>query len=416
MTEYYEPMLYISTPEHPNTMGALVILKEEVDGDILRDVIGRLKERFPYYYVKVTNTENDLKTIDNPLPMIVRNSWEPITFNSKESNFHLAAWKYEGKCVAFEISHALTDGAGVIPYIKSAMYLYLCEKHQTRIDSKGFRLPGECIPESESGNPFSHLDIDNAEPPLFEKKKVADFYRLNNGEEIDYHMAMVQLDESQLMEYCRDFDGSPNAFLSVIFARAIRRYDKNSRQTITVSIAVDHKAMLGNYDNYRQFANVVEVHYPKDAPLDNLSKSCTAARGQIILQAQPENSLWAMKLRKATYAKLDQAPLKMKLEAMSKAAGAPRWSVAISYANSRSFGPLDPYIDQLYILAEPGVCDVICEISCINHHFYLNISRTFASNDFMDAFYKELDAIGIRYEVMAEGPLRLCGIQAFDNQ
>ncbi|MER2057107.1 MAG: hypothetical protein ABTB30_17615, partial [Clostridia bacterium] len=38
-----------------------------------------------------------------------------IRLNAEESNYHLAAWKYEGRRVAFEISHSLTDGAGVLP-------------------------------------------------------------------------------------------------------------------------------------------------------------------------------------------------------------------------------------------------------------------------------------------------------------
>ena len=50
MKEFYEPMLYMSTPDHPNTMGALVGLKEPVDGDILRGVVEELRARFPYYY------------------------------------------------------------------------------------------------------------------------------------------------------------------------------------------------------------------------------------------------------------------------------------------------------------------------------------------------------------------------------
>lgn len=39
MKEFYEPMLYLSTPDHPNTMGVLVKLKESVDGAILRGVV-----------------------------------------------------------------------------------------------------------------------------------------------------------------------------------------------------------------------------------------------------------------------------------------------------------------------------------------------------------------------------------------
>ena len=43
MAEYYEPMLYMSTPDNPNTMGASVTLKEAVDGDILRSVVEELR-------------------------------------------------------------------------------------------------------------------------------------------------------------------------------------------------------------------------------------------------------------------------------------------------------------------------------------------------------------------------------------
>ena len=221
MTEYYEPMLYMSTPEHPNTMGALVILKEEVDGDILQDVVRRLKERFPYFYIKAVSAENSLKTVDNPLPMTVRNGWEPIQFNSEESNYHLAAWKYEGKKIAFEISHSLTDGAGVLPYIKSAMYLYLSQKYKIKFDPTGFRLPGDIIPESETGDPFAHLDIDGATAPFYKKEPLQDFYRINKDNQINHHATLIKLEEAQLMRYCKDYDGSPNAFMAVLFARAI---------------------------------------------------------------------------------------------------------------------------------------------------------------------------------------------------
>ena len=82
LKEFYEPMLYLSTPDHPNTMGALVALKQPVDGDILRDVVEELRARFPYFYVKAVARENDLFTVANPLPMTVRNSWKPIALNS----------------------------------------------------------------------------------------------------------------------------------------------------------------------------------------------------------------------------------------------------------------------------------------------------------------------------------------------
>lgn len=413
MTEYYEPMLYLSTPDHPNTMGAVFVLKEPVDGDILRDVVEELRVRFPYFYVRAVHQDNDLALEPNPLPMTIRNTWEPIDLNASASNFHLGAWKYEGKRLAFEMSHSLSDGAGVLPYLKSTLFLYLSKKTDQTFDREGFRLPGDVIPETETGNPFSDLDIDGAEEPLYIKQPTPDFYRLNDGTSHKSYVTYIKLWEAQLMQYCRDFDGSPNAFLPVVMTRAIRSLAPENEKPITVSIAIDHKAMLGNYNNYRLFANVVELDYPRERPLDDLMKACTTTRGQIMLQAQPENSLWAMKQRKLTYAKLDQVPLEMKLGAIAKSAGTPRWTLSISYSNNRNFGPLDPYIEEVYMLAEPGVTDVVCEVSCFNHCFFLAVGQNFASNAFVTEFLSELSSVGIDYEVVNREPLRLCGIAPF---
>ena len=118
MLEYYEPYLNLSSPEHSNTMGVILSLHDPVDGEILRSVAEELRVRFPYFYVKVACRNNEVITVPNPLPMTVRNSWDSINFNSEDSNYHLATWKYDDRRVAFEIPHSLTDGAGVLPYIR----------------------------------------------------------------------------------------------------------------------------------------------------------------------------------------------------------------------------------------------------------------------------------------------------------
>lgn len=413
MKEFYEPMLYLSTPEHPNTMCVIARLKEPIDGDILQSVVQELSVRFPYFYVKAVAKDNDVYPEHNPLPMTVRNTWDPIAFNSAQSNYHLAAWKYEGTRVALEISHSLTDGAGVFPYVKSVLYLYLTRKTGEALDPEGIRLPKEAIPESETGNPFAALDIDGAKEPLYIKPTVEDFLRIKAEGDLTPQVHYVKLKESQLIEYCRDFDGSPNAMIAVMFARAARKYDPDNEKTVSVSVAIDHKAMLGSYDNYRLFANVIELDFPKSRSLNDLMKSCTMARGQMMLQAQPENSLWAMKQRKLTYAKLGQLPLEIKLGAIAKTAGMPRWTFSVSYVNSRSFGSLDPYIEGLSVVAEPGVFDIGCEISCINHHFFLTIIQSFTADRFVELFLRELSSVGIDCEVLRKEPLHLCGIEPF---
>ena len=123
--EYYEPRLHLSSSEFHNIIGIIVSLKDPVDGELLRTVIEELRVRFPYFYVKAAYNGSDFITVPNDLPMTVRNTWESVRLNSEESNYHLAAWKYKDQRLAFEIPHSMTDGAGVLPYIKSAVFLYL---------------------------------------------------------------------------------------------------------------------------------------------------------------------------------------------------------------------------------------------------------------------------------------------------
>jgi len=73
-------------------------------------------------------------------------------------------------------------------------------------------------------------------------------------------------------------------------------------------------------------------------------------------------------------------------------------------------------INELYVLSEPGVSDIICEIACINHHFFLAIFQTFPADEFIGVFLGELASVGIGYEVVGKEPLRLCGIREYDNK
>jgi hypothetical protein len=118
--------------------------------------------------------------------------------------------------------------------------------------------------------------------------------------------------------------------------------------------------------------------------------------------------------KEATCAKLNQVPLDTKLGIIAKSAGTARWSMAVSYTNCKTFGPLDPYIEELYGLAEPDVADVVCEITCINHHFFLSVGQAFSSYAFINLFLDELSSVGVDHEVMRKEPFRLCGIAPFE--
>ncbi len=396
MREFYEPVLNLSDPEHHSTMGAFLTLKDPVDGKILRSAVETLRVRFPYFYVRAACGETDGTIAPNDLPMTVRNTWDPVSFNTEAANFHLAAWKYEGRRLAFEISHVLTDGTGVLPYIRSVLYLYLSEATGRSFDSAGFRLPGQPIPESETGNPFRDLDVDGASP-LYQKKPIPDFFRLDCGADRDKTVFCLKLHESQVMQYCRAFDGTPNVIVSVMLAKAARRLDPSCEKPVTVMVCTSHKALLGNPDNYRCFVGSAFLDFPRDRNLDNIQQACTIARGQLLLQAQPENALWEIR--------------QMKQGLPPPSPDIAQASVCVSYPGGRSFGPLDPWVDEFYIMTSLSkITDVLCEITCVGHSFFLAFMQPFSSPDYFRCFLEELALAGIQYELLRSEPLRLCNI------
>lgn len=397
MREFYEPILDMSDPEQHNTLGAILSLKEPVDGEILRRAVEALRTRFPYFYVRAAYREEGPVPVPNDLPMTIRNTWSPISFNTEAANFHLAAWKYEGCRLAFEISHLLTDGTGVLPYVQSVLYLYLSKATGSSFDPSGFRLPGQPIPESETGNPFRDLDVDGA-TPLYQKKPIPDFFRLACGADRDKTVFCLKLHESQVMRYCRDFDGTPNVIVSVMLAKAARRLDPSCEKTVTAMVCVNYKALFGNHDNYRCLVGAALLDFPRDRDLNDVSKACTIARGQLMLQAQPENALWEIR--------------QMKQGLLSPLPDIPQASICVSYLGTRSFGPLDPWIDEFYIMTSlTKITDVLCEITCVGHSFFLAFMQPFSSPDYFRCFLEELTSAGIQYELLHSEPLRLCSIR-----
>ena len=398
MLEFYEQLQNLSSPKSHLSMGIVIYLKDLIDGDILEDAVNKLQVRFPYFYVKKAYENGELITIPNDLPMTIRNSWEPINFNSKNSNYHLAAWKYENNRLAFEISHSLTDGLGVLPYIKSVLYLYLSKKTGQTFDPTGFRLPGDIIPESEIGNPFKDFDIDRVNAPFYKKKAITDFFQFTNEECNSKRVFYLKLPEEQVMQYCKNKDGSPNVLFSVLLAKAARQYNPENEKTITVYVAINHKSVLGNHDNYRPFVGNALLDFSKNRNLDDLTKACTIARGQLMLQTQEENSLWEIK--------------QMKLMAPTPSIDIPQASIYVSYPNCRSFGPIDSYIDGIYTISSLSkITNILCEINCINHNFCIAFMQDFSSTKYFECFLKELDMIGIKNELVYDEPLRVCGLE-----
>lgn len=90
----------------------------------------------------------------------------------------------------------------------------------------------------------------------------------------------------------------------------------------------------------------------------------------------------------------------------------PQASICVSYPKSGSFGPLDPYIKELFIVTSLSkMTDMLCEVTCINRSFFLAFMQPFSSEEYLACFLEELSLAGIPHEMLFSEPLRLCRTQ-----
>ncbi|MCR5582121.1 MAG: AMP-binding protein [Eggerthellaceae bacterium] len=401
---FYDPIFYIANEDHPFVMSSYFTLLDEVDGEALAESVEELRERFPYFYVRVKAIEQELRSIPNPLPVCVRNDWERTVIGSKDNNYHLLAVKYEGKRLCVEIAHSLTDGAGVMPYLKALLYLYFTKVTEDRLNPAGLRLPGTDFVKGELGCPYSMEDIAKVKKPMLVKQPV-DFYKFEEGPvpmDGEKKFFFLQFSGEDMLRFCRENDGSPNAVLAVLMARAIRAIDPQMSRDITIGIGINQKALLGNYENYNFGTDTIGIDFPASRPLDDLGKSCTIARGQIIAQTITDNVLYAVKQRKASLEKIDMLNLvQQKIDLLKDLQGNAVASAIVSYTGNRTLGDMDAYIDEFYCITDAAGTDMLLELNYLNGTFYLAVIQNFSSDAYVKALMDQLGQVDIACKLVS---------------
>ncbi|HAL19105.1 MAG TPA: hypothetical protein DCO86_05755 [Spirochaetaceae bacterium] len=226
----------------------------------------------------------------------------------------------------------------------------------------------------------------------------SDFFRLDEETEYDNRKTAfyLKLSESQVMEYCKKHNGSPNVFASVMLARAARRLAHDDKNAIIVLVAVDCKAIFKIRNNYRAYAGNLTLSLPSDEKLNNTTEVFTMARNQLKQHAGTEYINRELKKMKTTPMPPD----------------APMASFTVSYPDTRSFKELSNHIEELYVTTSLSkITDMLCKITCINNCFFLAFLQSFSSRCFLDCFLEELKSANIDCEFLREEPIRLCEIK-----
>lgn len=406
----YQPDTYLLYETRANVCcNVRIVIKmyENVDGKILYNAVNKAIKRYPYFSVRVENDGGGryvLKANDRPVS-VLRTLNPPPPLGSSAVNYHLISVDYIGKMVYFNFNHSISGACGFIPFIKTVLYLYISEKYDTVLDTTGINLPDSPLIEGETDFPIVDelpdlptIGMYNGGTGYFPIQDYMSFYR--NSDHVSDGYYCIKIPQSELMKYVRVNDGSPATVFSVFLFKALSNVFPEDARTMLCGIANNYRAQVGCPNSYRDLTRPLHIKYKREMADMSIDKLCTATRGMVILQSQPENAVASFKELSEFHRKLDgMGTIDEKRAYCMKAGrfvGGIRDTYNVSYVGQTDFGSVSDYIKSIYTVSTGHL---LTEINSFKDNFFVCFCQSVNNGKYIESLLNVLENEGIKYDI-----------------
>ena len=381
-----------------------VILTEPVQETVLRPAAEKAFRRFPYYARKVVvNGEGAYILEPCEKPITVTPDDHIVRLGTAETNDLLFAITYEGCNLYFSFAHNFCGACGAMRWLKATLWQYLRDLGH-EVDSTGIMTGDTSMTPEEWAEP----DVDAL--PMDQPVGKLDFPHDSYTLMADYMAFMkdpdrrmgyypITIPKTELMQYARGNDGSPNSIIAALLFRMCAR-EFPEVKNFGGRITCNYRADVGCPETYRDMVRPLYIPYEsrmKDWPIEKLS---TMTRSRMYIQMQPEVS-WdrcrkVHAFRKAIDAQPDlDSKVNYAVEHSLTVHGIPA-IFYISYVGKVEWGGLAPYIRGVFTLA---FGHNMIEINATEEAFCLSFLTLRKDRKYIDGFLKALDDESISYTV-----------------
>lgn len=401
-------LLYEYMNKLPYTVRMKVRLDAPVDPTLLAASAQKAITRFPYFSVRLGLDESQSYTLehnDAPLPVLPERD-ERMVLGSDALGGHLFAISYRDDTVWFNFVHAVCGAYGALFWVKTTLYLYLCEVYGELEAPADLKLPGTPIPDEELAYP-DEAALPHDEPTTHYEgdsniamKRGLNFL-FNPLIKDDNYYYQIEIPAQDFMGYAKDVDGSPNTVLTAMMFKVLTRFFKEKKGTfVSGRIAADYRDDLDASASYRDFVRFIHVRYEWDMRDDPIDKLSQVARRAIAEQNQPALGRERFFKMQAVHRGIDeQSTLKDKKRyALSNSAfrSDPRDPSSVSYVGQVDWGGMGAHIRSVFTITDG---DLILEVNALEERFCITFQLFPKDDKPVRLFCAVLDEEGLPYSV-----------------
>ena len=399
-----------------NTITAKVVTRDEVDGDCLIRAVKSTEQRYPYLKLKTGRNINRIWLEENDRPFVAvkgKGSRGPV-LGSEESNYHLIAFGWDENNIYLYAFHGLLDGMGVSRVLKTLVYYYVQERYGVTIDSKGiYTLDDETDPDEykdffpvkriKGGKPLMRV------PRFFGALKVRKaMKKIGKDSSWDPHVYHIHIPRKSLTDAMGRVDGSPSPYIGILMARAIESVHGKTRRPVTIGIPINFRPAVKGMKSVKCSVYTLHVIYDERVKRLPIDKQCTAVRGRVFLQSDPDSVYSELNFQRKILNLHNCIPFRvlkrlgariiMRINMGDETFG-------VSYTGQSNFGGAEKYIERVDALVDLCSEEIMLEVCVVGDIYSITFMQAFKDSVYVDAFMDQLRGENIEAEIVTTEPL-----------
>lgn len=407
--------IYETTEADPHTFRITFRLKDPVNGNILSQAVEQTMRRYPYFRVRMVMEDGRPCFEDNPAPVPVFHTDERTVLGSEQVSGHLICFSYWDDRIHIDAYHALTDGGGMAPVIKTLLYYYCSGYYGIGLSDEGIRLSDAPVLREEWEDPAAEpLGTERQglaakwSKPALQLADAGIVHLIPNSLSIN-----LRIPEDEFMRFNISNDGSPATVVALLLARAINALHPDAQQTPVIAMCVNQRRALRAPFAHQSLVGDVRLPFSERIRKLPFSVQATCFRGMVTVQSDRDMVLDEIRDYQDCVSRLDamkdtrerQAYCVQRMEELSRCLTA-----TVSYVGKADYGESAFFIrkyDALPSTALPSThVPLTVEMSAVNGYFFLNFIQFFEEKDYFLEFTRQMRENGIAYEVLDQMEVR----------
>lgn len=244
-----------------------LLLKEEVDPQLLQQAVDMALPRFPTYKAAIRKGMfwRYLEPNDRPGPFVqpdIKNPCMPMPF--KANNRYLIRFYYYGKRIALEAHHSLGDGTGGMCVLLTVTATYLRLKGY-KIENGGFV---KDINEKPDPGELEDAYMKYANAKVCPPRPSEKAYRVRGTKEPFYTLNMVEgiMSASKVMEVAKKYNATITEYLNAVLLYALLQKQESEWHLRLKPVAIAMPVNLRRFFPSETLRNFITMIYPSIDP------------------------------------------------------------------------------------------------------------------------------------------------------